>query len=195
MKRFLLLMLALGMLFVFAACDAVDPDASVNRTEKPTIKPGELTISTMPPQPSIQYEMIRVGGGFDNTGGIYTVIESYDDLERVFGDDVNEKTENDYSVDTFKDSFAVAVFVTVATGGYSFDLLNSDFDGSAINIMLTSTAPSPDAMVTQAFQTVAFIINFDKLYYSENLTYNITLNGQSVQFSEHIRLYGEYYAS
>lgn len=195
MKRFLVLMLAVGMLFVFAACNAADPDAATDPTEKPAINPGDLTITTMPPQPAVQYEMINVGGGFDRIGGVYTVIESYDDLERVFGDNINEKTENEYSADTFKDNFAVAVFVTVATGGHTFDLLKSDFDGSAINIMLTSTAPTSDMLVTQAFQTVAFIINFDRLHYSENLTYNITLNGQPVEFNEHLRLYGGNYAS
>lgn len=125
---------------------------------------------------AICWSAVRLGGG-EEGGSEYCVITSSKDFEWRFSR-LDDETRALFTPESFGERFVVAVYDTVMTGGFSYELNYGSIDNGTVNIDITKHSPGPGVNVTMAIETHCVLIAFDSELYSEGLDYNITINGK-----------------
>lgn len=193
MKKVFIVLLALT-LAAAAGCKSPSPEAAaptripineLDVTLKP-VMPGDdglenplLTGSAADPLCGPVFtEVFRMSGGAE-AGAYWRVVTDYDELRALAGSGVSSvKTVNE---DSFTCNFAVAVVVTVNTGGYTFEVERARNDGRTVTVELRVAPPSQGEFATQAFETHCVLVGFDRSDFYDDLVYNITVNGQPAE--------------
>ena len=123
-------------------------------------------------------EVVKSMNGGSQRGSYYLVATDAEELQKLTGS-LNGRTENAFDAATFQKDFVVAVFVTVATGGFTVELESAYNDGNTVTVKVKVTPPTAD-FVTEALETHCVLIAFDRGDYYEDLSYDITVNDSPV---------------
>jgi|GEM_PF-3325106 len=123
-------------------------------------------------------EQLTVPGG-SVSGSYYKVITDYAEFTKLVGD-TSGKIETKITEDIFIFDFVVAVFITVPTGGYSFEVEHAENDSHTVKVYVNVTPPAAGIAATQAFETHCMLLGFDAADYYDDLVYDVTVNGKAV---------------
>lgn len=197
MKRILILLLAAAVAAAaFTGCQSPKTDAQQN--SDPTRVPlSELNITFRPTLPDavinteligqqtvdllnrpVFTEDVRVPN-VGEEGSYYRVVTDYAQLKDLIGS-ASDRLETAINEDTFIANFVVAVFVTVRTGGYGFNVDFAENDSHTVKVEIGVTPPGEGVNVTQAFETHCILVGFDAADYYDDLVYDISVNGAEI---------------
>ena len=179
--------IALALLLAFAGMMLAGCTTS-NSVPGPTDEPNSspLVFSTVAPidpedaglDSVLFWETFRSG----SDAGHRLTYRVYADSKEFLNDfpDRGEEFNARYGEKSFEDMFVVAAFITVNTGGYSYELVSGSTTRSSVQLNITENAPEPGTMVTQAFETHCILAAFPREAYSEGMTVTVLLNGTPV---------------
>lgn len=167
---------------------AVDKPGTNNAHAEPTRIPvtGELEGRTLPPIGTEQNITVDLGGkalywdmvryeGSPEDKLRYRVFNDYESFSRELGKyEPGEK----FDEKSFDKDFVVAVYCTVSSGGFKFGVNSASIRDGVVSIDISRTSPAPGSMVTTAFEHYCLLVAFDSSLYSDELTYNISINGK-----------------
>lgn len=140
-----------------------------------TVAPGGEVIAKTK-DGMLYWDSMRVGGGTDSTVS-YEVFGDYDAFAAKFSD-VLRGVSGRYTAKSFTESFVVAAYVTVPTGGYTFGLERGEIEDGTVVLDLKQEGPAPGTAVTQAFETHCVLVAFNRKAYSEDIAVKLLINGK-----------------
>ena len=127
-------------------------------------------------------EVVKLASGGSEVGSYYLVVTDAAELQRLTGD-LNGKTKNTFDAEVFQRDFVVAVFVTVRSGGFTFEVERASNDGNTLTVNVKVTPPAAGTVTTQALETHCVLVAFDRGDFYEDLSYDITVNGEPVSLN------------
>ena len=203
MKKLLIILLALALAAASAGCAANANSASGSNEPDRTKTPlAELEFSPKPINMDVGIldnlkptegndkiymadfvEIVRPADGRSEPGAVYYTVTDYNELVKLTGD-LAGKTEKTVNADLLQRDFVVAVFVTVRTGGYGFEVEKAVNDGNTVTVAVKVTPPQAGSMVTQALETRCILVGFDRGDLYDDLVYEITVNGEPAKLAD-----------
>lgn len=197
MRKILIIMIAVLTAAAFVGCTSAKGGLEAANAENTKLPFNQLDINPNPIDPNSlerpdsaslgidpMYlpdfsEVVRTSGGSE-VGAYYVVLTDADELKKLTGD-LTGKAENAYDETVFQRDFVVAVFVTVATGGYTVELDKAYNTGNTVTVKVKVTPPAAGAAVTQALETRCVLVAFDRGDFYDDLSYEITVNDAPVE--------------
>ena len=123
----------------------------------------------------LYWDSVRVGGG-NNESASYEIFTDYDAFSAKFGG-VVRGAGGRYTAKSFEESFVIAAYVTVPTGGYTVGLNRGIIENGTAELDISQEAPAAGTVVTQAFETHCVLVAVSSKVQSEDLAVKILVNG------------------